>query len=179
MKLISERLEFRNFTKEDFPSFYSIFSNEQVMRYAWIDKFNSEDEAIPFFEEFINSTYAYAVFSRDDDTFIGVADIQLHTKNSSGGCGEIGYFLLPDYWGKGYASELAKVLIEFGFTKLNLHKMCAKCNSNNLKSEGIMIKVGMTKEGELRKVRFKEGKWDDEKQYGILIEEWKERMPAL
>ena len=35
-----------------------------------------------------------------------------------------------------------------------------------------MIKAGMTKEGELRKVRFKYGKWDDEKHYGILKDEW-------
>ena len=35
-----------------------------------------------------------------------------------------------------------------------------------------MIKVGMTKEGELKKVRFKNGVWDDEKHYGILIDEW-------
>jgi ribosomal-protein-alanine N-acetyltransferase len=181
MDLKSERLKYRYFTQQDLPLFYSIFSNEQVMRYAWIDKFNNEEEIIPFFEDFINkddtpnknNSYAFAVFSREDNAFIGFADIVLHSQNSFGGCGEIGYFLLPEYWGKGYATELANALLEVGFTKFNLHKMCARCDSNNLKSEGIMKKTGMTKEGELRKVRLKYGVWDDEKHYGILLDEWK------
>ncbi len=180
MKISSERLSFRFFTHEDFPLFYSVFSNETVMRYAWIDKISNEESAYTFFEGFINTgddvnkdgSYAFAVFSEEGNEFIGFADIQIHSRNNAGGCGEIGYFLLPEYWGKGFATELANALIEFGFTRLGLHKICARCNSNNLKSEGIMKKVGMTLEGELRKVRFKYGSWDDEKHYGILLEEW-------
>ncbi|HEY5587047.1 MAG TPA: GNAT family protein [Ruminiclostridium sp.] len=187
MELLSERLKYRYFTKQDFSLFYSVFSNEQVMRYAWIDKFNSEEESIPFFESFLNkedmlnkhNSYEFAIFSYEDHCFIGFANIEIHSQNPFGGCGEIGYFLLPDYWGKGYATEIANTLIEVGFTKLELHKMCARCNSNNLKSEAIMKKTTMTKEGELRKVRLKNGLWDDEKHYGILIDEWKARQNNL
>ncbi|MHB8062992.1 MAG: GNAT family N-acetyltransferase [Ruminiclostridium sp.] len=184
MDLKSERLSYRYFTRQDLSLFYSVFSNEQVMRYAWIDKFNNEEDIIPFFEDFINkddtpnknNSYAFAMFSRENDAFIGFADIVLQSQNPFGGCGEIGYFLLPEYWGKGYATELANTLLEVGFTKLRLHKMCARCDSNNLKSEGIMKKTGMTKEGELRKVRFKYGQWEDEKHYGILLDEWKAKQ---
>ncbi len=180
MKISSQRLSLRFFTHEDFPLFYSIFSNENVMRYAWIDKIDSEEEARNFFEQYINTgedvnqdgSYAFAVFSEEGNEFIGFADILIHSRNDSGGCGEIGYFLLPGYWGKGFATELANALIEFCFTRLGLHKVSARCNSNNLKSEGIMKKLGMTLEGELRKVRHKNGSWDDEKNYGILFEEW-------
>lgn len=180
MNFMSERLKYRFFTNKDFPLFYSIFSNEQVMRYAWIDKFDSENDTVPFFENFINSdgmvnnnnAYAFAVFTRQEDTFVGFADIEIHSRNSSGGVGEIGYFLLPAFWGKGYATEIANSLIDAGFMSFGFHKITARCNANNLKSEAIMIKAGMTKEGVLRKVRFKYGKWDDEKHYGILREEW-------
>ncbi len=180
MKISSERLSFRFFTQEDFPLFYSVFSNESIMRYAWIDRISSEENAHTFFEGFINTgedvnkdgSYAFAVSSKEQNAFIGFADIQIHSRNSSGGCGEIGYFLLPEYWGKGFATELANAMIEFGFNRLGLHKISARCNTNNLKSEGIMKKVGMTLEGELRKVRYKNGSWDDEKNYGILLEEW-------
>jgi ribosomal-protein-alanine N-acetyltransferase len=181
MNIKSQRLCFRFFTMEDFHLFYSVFSNETVMRYAWIDELKSEEDAWPFFEGFINNndkanknnSYAFAVYSIEDGCFIGFADIQIHSSNKAGGCGEIGYFLLPEYWGRGFATELADTMIEFGFTKLGMHKISARCDSYNRNSERIMKKVGMTKEGELRKVRFKRGAWDDEKHYGILLDEWK------
>jgi len=55
MNFNSGRITYRYFTRQDFSLFYSIFSNEQVMRYAWIDKFNSEEEITPFFESFLNN----------------------------------------------------------------------------------------------------------------------------
>ncbi|ACL77302.1 GNAT family N-acetyltransferase [Ruminiclostridium cellulolyticum] len=181
MKITSERLNLRFFRHEDFPLFYSVFSNEKVMRYAWIDKSNSEEDAYTFFEGFINTgedvnkngSYAFAVISKESNEFVGLADIQILSRNNSGGCGEIGYFLLPEYWCRGFATELANSMIEFGFVRLGLHKISARCNSNNQKSEVVMRKAGMTLEGELRKVRFKRGNWDNEKNYGILFEEWK------
>ncbi len=186
MEFTYGRLKFKYFTKEDFKLFSSVFSNEQVMRYAWIDEIKSEEEMLPFFEDFINfdaginknNSYAFAVFLCEDDTFIGFADIVIHSQNSYGGIGELGYFLLPEFWGKGYATEIAGALLEIGFTKLKLHKMSARCHSDNHKSESVMKKVSMTKEGEFKKVRLKRGKWDDEKHYGILIEEWKAKNPA-
>ncbi len=181
MKFESQRLKYRYFTEQDYLLFCSIFSNEQVMKYAWIDKIENEEEMRGLFKDFLNydgrlnknNSYGYAVFLKEEDIFIGFADMVIQSLNSFGGCGEIGYFFLPQYWGKGYATELANSLVEIGFTRLGLHKISARCNSNNLKSENIMKKVGMTKEGELKKVRFKNGEWDDENHYGILIDEWK------
>lgn len=181
MKFESKRLKYRYFTEQDYSLFCSIFSNEQVMRYAWIDKIDNEEDMLKLFNDMLNhdgklskiNSYTYAVFLLEDDRFIGFADMVIQSKNSNGGCGEIGYFLLPENWGNGYATELANALIKLGFTKYGLHKISARCNSNNLKSESIMKKVRMTKEGELKKVRYKYGVWDDEKHYGILINEWK------
>lgn len=177
----SERLAFREFREEDFALYYSVFSNEQVMRYAWIDRFDCEEELLPLFEEVMKNNmagekrkaYEFAVFLQSDNSFIGFANIEIHIRNSSGGCGEIGYFILPEYWGSGYATEIVSKLIEVCFTHIKLHRVHARCNANNLKSEKVMKKAGMKKEGELRKVRFKNGRWDDEKHYGLLAEEWK------
>ncbi len=181
MNFTSRRLKYREFREEDFPLFYSVFSDEKIMRYAWIDSLKKEDEARAQFEKYLNidgkpglnNTYAFAVFAKEDSSFVGFADIELYVSNSHVGCGEMGYFLLPGFWGKGYATEIAGRMMEFGFTGLKLHKVCARCDANNSASENVMKKAGMTKEGELRKVRFKNGAWDDEKHYGILVDEWK------
>jgi ribosomal-protein-alanine N-acetyltransferase len=180
LKYTGERLYFKEYSKAEFGLFYSVFSNEQVMRYALIDKYESEEAIRPFFNEVLEHNTApvnrrdfeFAVFLQADDSFIGFGDIKIHNKNSMGGCGEIGYFLLPIYWGQGYATETAKMLVEIGFKHLGLHRVSARCNANNLNSENVMKKAGMTKEGEAIKVRFKNCRWVNEKQYGILIEEW-------
>jgi ribosomal-protein-alanine N-acetyltransferase len=182
MRFRSERLIYREFTEDDLDLFYSVFSNEQVMRYAYIDKFDCKEDMLPYFKRVLrNSTAAedrkafeFAIFLSSDDSFIGFADIEIHNINSLGGCGEIGYFLLPEFWGKGYATEIAGSFIELAFKHIHLHRVAARCNANNLKSEKIMKKAGMVKEGEFRKVRFKNGQWENEKHYSILIEDWKQ-----
>lgn len=159
----------------------SYFSNENVMKYALMDRCQSREELLPYFKEVLkNNTavekrkaYEYGVYLTADDTFIGFADIEVYISNSYGGCGEIGYFFLPQFWGHGYAAEAARMLLEISFNHIRLHRVCASCNSNNVNSEKIMQKIGMKKEGEFRKVRFKDGHWDNELRYSILAEEWK------
>jgi ribosomal-protein-alanine N-acetyltransferase len=177
----SERLTFKEFQEQDFPLFYSVFSNEQIMKYALNDRYCSEDESVAYFSEILmnNSAlenrraYEFAVYLSSDNTFIGFADIEKHYQGSIPVNGEIGYFLLPEFWGYGYATEIARKLIDICFSFINLHKVVARCNANNFHSERVMKKAGMTKEGEFRKARFKNGQWDNELHYGILIEEWR------
>jgi [ribosomal protein S5]-alanine N-acetyltransferase len=179
----SERLEYREFTENDFNLFYSVFSNEHVMKYAYLDKFSCEEDLFPNFMNLLknNSTsenrkaFEFGVFLSSNNNFIGFADIEVRNMNDFGGCGEIGYFILQSFWGNGYGSEIADSLIEFCFKQLNMHRVSAKCNSNNLQSEKFMKKAGMIKEGEFRKIRFKNNQWENEQNYSILIEEWEER----
>lgn len=181
MNFKSERLLFKEFQESDFHLFFSVFSNEQVMKYALLDRFSCEEDILPYFTEVLDNNitvknrkaYEFAVFLSSTDTFVGFADIVIHYQNSIATCGEIGYFLLPPFWGNGFATEISKTLIEFCFTELKLHKVTARCNANNLRSERVMKKAGMVKEGEFRKARFKNGQWDNELHYNILVEEWK------
>lgn len=184
MQFQSERLTFSEYRASDFELFYSIFSHEQVMRYAWIDRFTSKEEIQPFFDQVLvnnkasefRKAYEYAVYLKKDNIFIGFADIEIEYRNKRSIQGEIGYFILPDYWGCGYGTEIAMALLCFGFNELKLHRIVASCNCNNHNSEQIMKKVGMAKEGEFRKARYKDGKWDNELKYSILMEEWEHNI---
>ena len=173
MEFASNRLIFRSFTEKDFDLFYSIFSNESIMRYAWLDKFNSPEEIQDYWLSILECEYKFAVFNAQDNTFISFADIMMRMRNDNGGGAEIGYFLLPEFWGKGYATEIAKAPTDPRFNRLGLPQIHTTCTANNPNSDHIMIKAGMKKDGELRKVRYKNGSWDNEKYYSILKEEWK------
>jgi ribosomal-protein-alanine N-acetyltransferase len=173
------RIALREFGEKDFDLLYSVLSNEKIMRYAYWERFESKDAMMPVFQKVLENNqtaegrkaYEYAVYLKSGE-YIGYAGVEINKQNDYGGYGEIGYFLLEDYWGKGLATEMAEAVLEICFTQLNLHKATASCNADNISSENIMKKIGMKKEGCFRKERFKNGMWHDELRYGILKEEW-------
>lgn len=181
MVLSSQRLIFREFKEDDYNNYCAVFSNEAVMKYAYYDCMRSKEELDRGFSEVIEQNkvkhnrreYDFAVFTKEDNIFIGTALILVSYRGNIPLNGEIGYFLLPDYWARGYATEIASAMTEYCFNELNLHRVIASCNANNPNSEKVMKKIGMQKEGEFRKARFKDGHWDNELKYCILKEEWK------
>jgi len=81
---------------------------------------------------------------------------------------DMGYVLNRGYWGKGYATEAAKALIHFGFSKLKFHRIWATCDVQNKASARVLEKAGMKREGLLRKNVFQKGAWRDSYLYAIL-----------
>ena len=63
---------------------------------------------------------------------------------------EIGYFLKPSAWGKGYATEVCKQLLRFAFEKVMLDEVVASVNDENLASKSVLEKSGLTDRGRAR-----------------------------
>jgi RimJ/RimL family protein N-acetyltransferase len=57
---------------------------------------------------------------------------------------EVGWVLLPAYWGHGYAAEGARAALDYAFTKLNLDEVVALTAAVNAKSQRVMERLGMT-----------------------------------
>lgn len=86
---------------------------------------------------------------------------------------EIGYRVSPDCAGKGVCSEACRLLIDYLFSQLKLHKVVAKCDPANHASYRVMEKLGMQKEAHFKR-HFKVGdRWTDQVDYGILASDWK------
>ena len=78
------------------------------------------------------------------------------------------YNLLPEYWGKGYATEAVRAVLKFGFTVLKLHRMEAGCAVGNIASIRVLKKVGMQMEAQRRKVLPLQQGWTDNYEFAIL-----------
>lgn len=180
MELKSKRLLYQNFNKDDFEFYRLIYSDELIMKYAYYDCMKSREELEGGFCEMLELNrdvrtrrqYDFKVFSSDDCRFIGEALVLVSYRGDIALNGEIGYFILPEFWGMGYATEVARMMTEFCFKELGLNRVIASCNASNYKSENVMKKLGMRKEGEFKKSRYKNGDWQDELKYAILKEEW-------
>jgi len=59
-------------------------------------------------------------------------------------CVEIGWRLKKEYWGQGYATEGAKLCLEFGFNQLQLNEIVSFTAQVNTRSRRVMEKLGMT-----------------------------------
>jgi RimJ/RimL family protein N-acetyltransferase len=91
---------------------------------------------------------------------------------------EIGWIFHPAYRGKGYASEAAHALMDYGFRVLKLHRVIATCDPHNRPSVRIMEKLGMRLEGRfLESVLLADSKWHDECFYAITEKEWFDQTP--
>lgn len=78
-----------------------------------------------------------------------------------------------DYWSRGYGAEAARLMINYGFQQLNLHRISSGAFAFNERSLKLHKKVGFREEGRMRQATFKNGQYHDHVMFGILREEWK------
>ena len=114
--------------------------------------------------------YEMAATLRDTGEVVGGAGIRLASTEHRQG--DIGYVLRRDVWGKGFGTEIARLLLGFGFERLRMHRITAGCDAENRGSERVMQKNGMRLEGRFRHSAFRRGEWRDSLQYAICEDEW-------
>lgn len=176
MELRTERLFLREFTSEDWPAVLAYQSDPLYLRYntltertaeavqAFIQLFMEAQEQKP------RTKYQLAIILPETGQLIGIASMRMAQAEAT--TGEIGYELAAAYWGRGYATEVAKALLKFGFTTLDLHRIEASCNAENTGSARVMEKIGMRREAHFRERAWFKGRWWDEYIYAILKPEW-------
>jgi RimJ/RimL family protein N-acetyltransferase len=174
-ELRTERLLLREFRESDWRAIHAMTTDEQVTRYIPVDA-PSEEETREAIQVQINGRHAnpprydFAVTLRADRTLIGVCTLFIRYDELRQG--EILYVLNRPYWGHGYATEAARVLLEVGFRELELHRIYATCRPANVASWRVMEKLGMQREGHLRQHRWMKGRWQDSLLYAVLDHEW-------
>lgn len=177
----TKRLVLRDFVDADWKAVYDYASDAKVVRYMdWGP--NTEEETREFIQRAIayqnekpRRHYDLAVVLKSQNTIVGGCGI--HVSNPDNSEGWIGYLFSYDSWGKGYATETAKALLEFGFEKLNLHRIFATCDPANTASAHVMEKAGMKLEGHLVGHKWAKGKWRNSLLYVALNHGWEVSQP--
>ena len=117
-------------------------------------------------------SYSWKIMLKEKDIFIGMAGMNLSGDRFR--IGEIYYKLVPKYWGKGYATEISKKLINIGFDHFNLHRIEAGVATENKNSIKVLKKSGMIFEGIRRKILPIRGAWKDNYEYAIIEDDPRE-----
>ncbi len=106
-----------------------------------------------------------SIFIASSDEYCG--SVGLHIERDHGRA-EMGYWMGVPYWGRGYTSEAAKAVVEYGFRELGLNRIYATVFAGNTGSRRVAEKAGMKYEGCLRQHVSKWGKYLDMEVYGVL-----------
>lgn len=149
MKIIeSDRLFLREFLPDDVERMSEIYSDEDVMKYIGrggaADKAQTELMINAFIRSYdLNSFGIWGIVRKNSDALIGHCGFNILPNSEI----EIAYLLAKQYWRKGYATEISKATLEYGFDKLKLKKIVALAYPQNISSANVIKKLGMKPDG--------------------------------
>ena len=143
----TKRTILRRFTLDDADAVYELNSNPEVQKYTGdelVDSLERAKEIITNVSFKDYNTYGYgrwAVVHKKDDKVIGFAGLKYLPEIDET---DIGYRFLPEYWGRGLATEVSIPTIDYGFETLQLDRIIGIAMKENIASWKIIEKLGMT-----------------------------------
>lgn len=139
------RLDLREFTRGDLPDLMRLDSDARVMKYI-TGKPMQADAIAAALKRIIRYPSLYPHLGiwrasrRDTAAFIGWFSLKYAGKSSDI---EIGYRLCPEAWGRGFATEGAQALRDYGFDDLDLDRIIGVAHRDNIASQCVLMKIGM------------------------------------
>ena len=118
-----------------------------------------------------NSSFFFRLRTLADDKLIGMAglgDVQLMHRTAMFGI-TIGD---PEYWGRGYGTDAARLILNYAFNELNLYRVYTSTIGYNERAARAYEKAGFKREGAWRSAIERECKRYDVIHFGLLREEW-------
>lgn len=170
------RLLIREYTKKDIDSFLHVIRQPEIrattygipadysrMRARWWFRLLHRNAVT-------NLSYEYGVFLKEGHCYIGnVGLINLDPLHAHA---DISYYIDRAYMNRGYATEAARAMLNYGFCELGYHKINGVCMTKNPASRRVMEKLGMQYEGTLREDLLKDGIFYDLDRLSILKDEY-------
>jgi RimJ/RimL family protein N-acetyltransferase len=170
----TERLALRLFRKSDANTVATLCNNYNIYKSTLYLPYPYHiNDALTWIETHYDNfvadkLYEFAITDKETGEVFGAIAL---SNNKSCNHGELAYWIGEPYWGRGYATEAAKAVLQFAFKEVKLHKVFARYFSSNIASGKVMEKIGMKHEGILKEHIIKEGKYEDLVYYGILEKE--------
>jgi RimJ/RimL family protein N-acetyltransferase len=177
--LLTERLRLRPFRKSDAPQLHRL-AGERAIADTTLNvphpyPLEAAEEWIGGHEDLWRErrqmicAVTIAQAGPEEGALVGSAGLRLDLQHSRG---ELGYWIGVPFWRRGFATEAARAVLEFGFEGLGLHRIHAQVLGRNPASGRVLLKLGLQEEGCLRQHFLKWGEPEDALLYGILREEW-------
>lgn len=171
------RLILRDFEPGDFDAFFATTNDPEYHKY-----YSEGEITVAFyqviFERILSGTsqtnrdkYQLAICLLTGELIgtCGVRTEDTNNRQASFGCA-IGRM----HWGKGFAYEASRNIIDFAFSSLPIHRVYAETISENSRARELAERLGMRLEAEFKEIKYFRGRWWNSVIYAILEDEWKQ-----
>lgn len=164
----------RELRLSDAPSLHALLTTEEVSRFI-----SPPPSTVDGFERFILWTqreraagkYAcFGVVPEGMDVAVGL--FQLRQLESGFGTAEWGFAIGSMYWGSGLFERSARLVGDFAFDTVGVHRLEARAAIQNVRGNGALKKIGATHEGVLCKSFLLNGEYLDQVLWTIIDEDW-------
>lgn len=148
----TERLVLRPPRLSDAQSIYEAYAQDaEVTRYVIWRPHQSVQETERFLSDCVASwergdAFPWVMTLREDGKLIGMIEIRINEFKA-----DVGYVIARPFWGKGLAAEALLPIVEWARMQQSIYRVWALCDAENVASARVLEKVGMKREGLLRR----------------------------
>ncbi|MDE7272474.1 MAG: GNAT family N-acetyltransferase [Lachnospiraceae bacterium] len=177
--LETDRLILRDYRNDDFDAYYRLKSDSKTMYYLQDIQLFTREEAYEDFQRVLYDMskadrmfYFMHMELKDSHEQVGSVGYTVISDTPVGKIVGAGYFMYPEFWGKGYMTEAFRRVLAFAFTENNVYRVSTGCLAENAGSEKVMQKCGLMKEAEHIDYEWHDGKMKTRLEYRLLKREW-------
>jgi len=160
----------RQFTETDLENVFKGLSHPKVIQYYGVNftTLEATKKQMAWFAELEKNGTGiwWAICSIDNTRFYGAGGLYYLSKAHKKA--EIGFWLLPEFWGKGMMTEIIPLIVNYGFYHMGLHRIEGLVESENLNCKKAMSKLNFVLEGTMKDCEIKNGKFISLDVYAIL-----------
>lgn len=178
--LTSAGVTLRELELSDAPSLLAMLTSEEVTRFI-----SPPPTTVAGFERFIGwarqqraagQYICFAVVPAGMSAAIGLFQVRSLAPDFSSA--EWGFALGSEFWGTGIFVEGARLVVDFAFDTIGLHRLEARASVHNGRGNGALRKLGAVQEGVLRRAFLRNGRYHDQALWSILDSDWAAAKPG-
>lgn len=160
-ELTTDRLFFRQFQDNDLGHVFEALSHPKVIPHYGVqyDTMEACKEQMTWFASLETQKTGrwWAICSKDNTTFYGGGGFNNwdHEHQKA----EVGFWLLPAFWGRGYMQEGMRAICDYAFRHMGIHRIEGFVESNNINCKRAMEKLDFQLEGCMRDCEKKDGRF--------------------
>ena len=172
--LVGDRVTLRELQPSDSEPMYTELNSPEVRRFMW-----APPPSPTAFAQFIDWAHeerasgkyiCYGIVPRGENDAAGV--FELRQLQPGFVRGELGFVMASRLWGRGHFAEGARLLLDFAFRVVKVHRIEARAPIDNARGNAALQKLGASREGRLRDAFLRDDHYIDQYLWSILDTDW-------